>query len=68
LPVIGGLVSGARDAYTYLPDSVSRFPGAPQLASEIESVGFAQITYRYMTLGTVALHLARKPGQAKSAG
>ena len=27
LPVIGGALSGSRDAYTYLPESVRKFPG-----------------------------------------
>ncbi len=32
LPTIGGLISGSRDAYTYLPESVRKFPTAEQLA------------------------------------
>ena len=30
LPWIGGLISGSRDAYTYLPESVRKFPTAPR--------------------------------------
>jgi demethylmenaquinone methyltransferase/2-methoxy-6-polyprenyl-1,4-benzoquinol methylase len=42
LPFIGGLVSGSRGAYEYLPDSVSKFPRQLELAAMMESVGFAK--------------------------
>jgi demethylmenaquinone methyltransferase/2-methoxy-6-polyprenyl-1,4-benzoquinol methylase len=60
LPWLGGWISGSRDAYSYLPESVSRFPGAEQLGSEIRQAGFQDVVFRYMTFGAVALHLARK--------
>ena len=58
LPVIGGMLSGSKDAYTYLPESVKKFPEAPQLAEEMRKAGFAKVEFEYMTLGIVALHLA----------
>jgi demethylmenaquinone methyltransferase/2-methoxy-6-polyprenyl-1,4-benzoquinol methylase len=57
LPWIGGLVSGAPDAYTYLPDSVRKFPAAPELAQDMRRAGFEAVSYSYLTGGTVALHL-----------
>ncbi len=57
LPVIGGWISGSRDAYTYLPDSVKKFPNAPALAAEMRDAGFDNVEYRYLTGGIVALHL-----------
>jgi demethylmenaquinone methyltransferase/2-methoxy-6-polyprenyl-1,4-benzoquinol methylase len=59
LPVIGGLLSGARDAYAYLPDSVSKFPQPVQLAAEMRASGFAGVEFELMTGGIVALHLGR---------
>jgi demethylmenaquinone methyltransferase / 2-methoxy-6-polyprenyl-1,4-benzoquinol methylase len=59
LPRIGALVSGASDAYTYLPESVRKFPDAAQLAAEMEQAGFAEVRYERMTLGIVALHTGR---------
>ena len=56
LPRIGGILSGDRDAYTYLPKSVSRFFLPEQLGALMESVGFASVKYRVWTMGTVALH------------
>jgi demethylmenaquinone methyltransferase/2-methoxy-6-polyprenyl-1,4-benzoquinol methylase len=60
LPRLGGWISGSRDAYTYLPESVSRFPAAEQLRDQIHSAGFREVTFHYMTFGAVALHLAQK--------
>jgi demethylmenaquinone methyltransferase/2-methoxy-6-polyprenyl-1,4-benzoquinol methylase len=57
LPIIGGMISGAADAYEYLPKSVLNFPAAPELAHAMGAAGFAPVTYEYMTGGLVALHL-----------
>jgi demethylmenaquinone methyltransferase/2-methoxy-6-polyprenyl-1,4-benzoquinol methylase len=61
LPWIGGLISGSRDAYTYLPESVRTFPTAPELAAMMRSAGFAEVSFEYLTGGIVALHLGRVP-------
>jgi demethylmenaquinone methyltransferase/2-methoxy-6-polyprenyl-1,4-benzoquinol methylase len=56
LPIVGGALSGSRDAYTYLPESVRKFPAAAELAGEMRSAGFAEVSYEYLTGGIVALH------------
>jgi demethylmenaquinone methyltransferase/2-methoxy-6-polyprenyl-1,4-benzoquinol methylase len=56
LPVIGGAVSGARDAYTYLPESVGSFPSADGLARRMGDAGFRQVRFDRMTGGIAALH------------
>ncbi len=61
LPWIGGLISGSRDAYTYLPESVRKFPIAPRLAVMMEDAGFANVSFEYLTGGIVALHLGHIP-------
>jgi demethylmenaquinone methyltransferase/2-methoxy-6-polyprenyl-1,4-benzoquinol methylase len=61
LPWIGGLVSGAPDAYSYLPESVRKFPAAPELAEDLRRAGFEGVSYDYLTGGTVALHLGAAP-------
>jgi demethylmenaquinone methyltransferase/2-methoxy-6-polyprenyl-1,4-benzoquinol methylase len=60
LPWVGGLVSGSQDAYSYLPESIGRFPGADDLAVQMKQAGFAHVEFERMTGGAVALHLARK--------
>jgi demethylmenaquinone methyltransferase/2-methoxy-6-polyprenyl-1,4-benzoquinol methylase len=66
LPFIARIATrGDRGAYDYLLKGIHDFPGAPLLACEIESFGFQNTTYRYMTFGIVALHVATKPMSAK---
>jgi demethylmenaquinone methyltransferase / 2-methoxy-6-polyprenyl-1,4-benzoquinol methylase len=60
LPKIGGLVSGSRSAYEYLPDSVSRFPNQEKLAEMMGEAGFADVTFENLTGGVAALHTGRK--------
>ncbi len=57
LPALGGMISGSRDAYTYLPESVRKFPSAEELASEMAEVGFSKVSFERLTGGIVALHL-----------
>ncbi|MBC8028860.1 MAG: bifunctional demethylmenaquinone methyltransferase/2-methoxy-6-polyprenyl-1,4-benzoquinol methylase UbiE [Pyrinomonadaceae bacterium] len=61
LPFVGGLISGSRGAYQYLPDSVSRFPDQKELASLMKNAGFEEVTYQNLTGGIAALHLGRRP-------
>lgn len=56
LPLIGGALSGSRDAYAYLPESVRRFPSPVELANLMRAAGFADVRYELMTGGIVALH------------
>lgn len=57
LPAVGGALSGSRDAYTYLPESVRKFPGPEELACEMRDAGFARARFDRMTGGIVALHI-----------
>lgn len=61
LPRIGGLISGDRAAYKYLPKSVARFFRPPELAALMTAVGYQSVDYRVWTFGTVALHTATRP-------
>jgi len=58
LPHIAGMVTGDRDAYVYLNDTIGQFPDRAALADEIRAAGFTQVSARPMTLGIVALHEA----------
>jgi demethylmenaquinone methyltransferase / 2-methoxy-6-polyprenyl-1,4-benzoquinol methylase len=61
LPKVGGWISGDPDAYAYLPKSVGRFFRPEELAGVLQKVGYVQVRYHLMTLGSVALHLALRP-------
>jgi demethylmenaquinone methyltransferase/2-methoxy-6-polyprenyl-1,4-benzoquinol methylase len=56
LPRIGGLVSGSRAAYEYLPASVSKFPDQKGLADLMRLVGFSSVEYKNLTGGIAAIH------------
>ena len=58
LPVIGGAISGAPEAYQYLPESVRKFPEPAALARILRETGFASVAWEYLTFGIVALHIA----------
>ncbi len=57
VPLVGKLLPGGG-AYTYLPASVRRFPGAEELAEVIRAAGFGDVRYRLFAGGIVALHVA----------
>jgi len=57
LPLIGGALSGSRDAYTYLPESVRKFPAPEELAEMMRTAGFGPVEFERLTGGIVALHL-----------
>jgi demethylmenaquinone methyltransferase/2-methoxy-6-polyprenyl-1,4-benzoquinol methylase len=61
LPPIGGALSGSREAYTYLPESVRKFPSAEELAEEMRRAGFAEVRYERFTGGIATLHLGVTP-------
>ena len=61
LPRVGGLVSGSRAAYTYLPESVSKFPDQKRLAEMFDEAGFMNVQYQNLTGGIAAIHTGVKP-------
>jgi demethylmenaquinone methyltransferase/2-methoxy-6-polyprenyl-1,4-benzoquinol methylase len=56
LPAVGSLISGSREAYTYLPESVSKFPKAEVLRDMISAAGFQESKFELLTGGIAALH------------
>jgi demethylmenaquinone methyltransferase / 2-methoxy-6-polyprenyl-1,4-benzoquinol methylase len=59
VPLAGKVLPGGR-AYTYLPASVRRFPGPPDLAAAFARAGFEQVGWRLLGGGIVALHVGTK--------
>ncbi len=59
LPKLGNAISGSKGAYNYLPESVKKFPGAEELAVQMCSAGYREVTFERMTFGIVALHIGR---------
>jgi demethylmenaquinone methyltransferase/2-methoxy-6-polyprenyl-1,4-benzoquinol methylase len=61
LPWIGGIVSGDRHAYAYLPASVGRFPRPQEFAALLEQAGFVSVEWRALTAGIAHLYRAERP-------
>lgn len=63
LPFLGQRVSGAKDAYVYLRDSIAGFVSPAELSDLMAEAGFQRISYRLLTGGILAIHTGRKgPG------
>lgn len=56
VPLLGKLITGDGDAYTYLPSSMGKYPPPPELASIMRSAGLRYVEYRQLTFGAVAVH------------
>ena len=61
LPFFGGLISGSKSAYQYLPDSVTRFPDQKELSSLMRKLGLESVEYENLTGGIAALHTGKRP-------
>jgi demethylmenaquinone methyltransferase / 2-methoxy-6-polyprenyl-1,4-benzoquinol methylase len=57
-----GRVAGDPDAYSYLPNSVKRFPGPRELAGMMAGAGLADIRYLLTAGGIIAIHVGTVPG------
>jgi demethylmenaquinone methyltransferase/2-methoxy-6-polyprenyl-1,4-benzoquinol methylase len=62
VPLLGAL-AGDSDAYTYLPNSVKRFPAPAGLAAELERAGLREIRYLLTAGGIVVIHVGTVPGE-----
>jgi len=56
IPRLGGAVTGNREAYQYLVESIRKFPKPKAFARMMENAGFRRVAYTPMTAGVVALH------------
>jgi len=60
IPTIGKLITGERDAYTYLPTSTQNFLRAEALAARMVEAGFRTVGFRRVMFGTIAIHWGQK--------
>jgi len=57
VPLVGGLVGGSKSAYRYLPNSLTNYPDADELAERFRSAGFSAVRYVRLGGGAIAVHV-----------
>jgi len=60
IPLLGEKLTGDRASFEYLNESILSFPGQVALAGELHKAGFSEVTWRNLTFGIVAVHVAVK--------
>jgi len=60
LPWIGGMVSGNKEAYRYLPASVHAFPAPPAFCAMMEEAGFRNVRHISLSMGLCRLYTGEK--------
>jgi demethylmenaquinone methyltransferase/2-methoxy-6-polyprenyl-1,4-benzoquinol methylase len=56
MPWLGERLTGSREAYTYLPESIRMFPSPEQLSRLLDSIGFTRVDHWRLTNGVAAIH------------
>lgn len=60
LPVLGGWISGNKGAYTYLPESVMKFPQGKAFLEILKESGFEHTTQQKLTFGIASIYVGVK--------
>ena len=60
LPFLAKMISGEKEAYTYLPDSVQNFPCGERLKNILLDLRFSKVEYKKLSLGIVTIYKAKK--------
>ena len=61
IPFWGGLITGDKEGFVYLAQSIKAFPDQRGLAHLMEEAGFCDVTWKNYTGGIAAVHVAKKP-------
>jgi demethylmenaquinone methyltransferase/2-methoxy-6-polyprenyl-1,4-benzoquinol methylase len=56
IPLVGRVLAGSWEAYTYLTGSIRAFPSPSALSEILEEIGFTQVTCRPLTQGIAVIH------------
>jgi demethylmenaquinone methyltransferase/2-methoxy-6-polyprenyl-1,4-benzoquinol methylase len=60
VPLVGGLVGGSKQAYTYLPNSLTHHPNADELRDRFARAGFVNAGFQRLMGGSIAIHYGTK--------
>jgi demethylmenaquinone methyltransferase/2-methoxy-6-polyprenyl-1,4-benzoquinol methylase len=64
IPRLGSWIAGSPQAYTYLVESIRRFPDQPAFQALIEQAGFADVQWHNLSFGIACIHVGRRPAGA----
>jgi demethylmenaquinone methyltransferase / 2-methoxy-6-polyprenyl-1,4-benzoquinol methylase len=64
LPAVARRTARNPEAYTYLAESITDWPAQRELAGVIEAAGWSAVRWRDLSLGVVAVHVARRAPEA----
>ena len=56
IPAMGKAVTGDRDSYQYLVESIRKFPDQETFLEMVKAAGFSRASYRNYTMGVAAIH------------
>lgn len=56
LPTVGQMVTGNREAYQYLVESIRKFPPQQEMADMVRAAGFERVEVRNLSGGIAAIH------------
>jgi demethylmenaquinone methyltransferase/2-methoxy-6-polyprenyl-1,4-benzoquinol methylase len=68
VPLIGKMISGETEAYTYLPHSLTSFLTPDEIMAVMRSTGWREVRCRRLMLGTVAVHVGIRAGDGEREG
>lgn len=68
IPLLGKLLTGESDAYSYLPDSTQQFQNPDSLAAIMRDTGLVNVQYKLFMFGTIAVHVGQKPEKIERLG
>lgn len=60
IPWLGSRIAGNREAYTYLPSSIERFPKGAAMVDKLKAAGGRDVKQRKLTLGVCRLYILVK--------
>ncbi len=67
IPRLGAWIANSPEAYTYLVESIRRFPDQRSFQQLIEQAGFAHVSYRNLSFGIACIHVGTRPADGGTA-
>ncbi len=60
IPRLGAWIARQPEAYTYLIESIRRFPDQEEMKAKMEAIGFTEVSYQNQSFGIACIHIGTK--------